>query len=97
MSDLKDLNNYLFEALERLSKEELKGDELKNEISRSSAVGNVATQIINNYALQVKVEQMRANALPVSNQSSEIVVPLEDFNKPRVIRDKNFYKSSSNA
>lgn len=96
MSDLKDLNNYLFGALDRLSKNDLKGDELKDEINRASTMGNVASAIIQNYALQMKAEQMKLQAIP-NRASSEIIVPIEDINKPRVIRDKNFYKSSSNA
>ncbi len=42
-----DLNNHLFEQLERLNDEDLKGDELKQEIQRSSAVVRVSNQIIN--------------------------------------------------
>lgn len=96
MSDLKDLNNYLFGALDRLSKNDLKGDELKDEINRASTMGNVASAIIQNYALQMKAEQMKLQSVP-NRVSSEIIVPIEDLNKPRVIRDKNFYKSSSNG
>lgn len=95
MSDLKDLNNYLFGALDRLSKNDLKGDDLKDEINRASTMGNVASAIIQNYALQMKAEQMKLQSVP-SRASAEIIVPIEDLNKPRVIRDKNFYKSSSN-
>lgn len=49
-NSLIDLNNYLFEELERLNdEEELKEDEsLEKEIKRSKAITNVAQQIINN-------------------------------------------------
>lgn len=96
MSDLKDLNNYLFGALDRLNKNDLKGEALKDEINRASTMGNVASAIIQNYALQMKAELMKLQAIP-NRTSSEIIVPIEDLSKPRVIRDKNFYKSSSNA
>jgi len=44
---LTDLNNHLFEQLERLNNDELTGDELKNEISRAKAMADVGQQIIN--------------------------------------------------
>lgn len=47
---LSDLNNYLFEELERLNDtEELSSDEnLEKEIKRSKAISSVAQQIVNN-------------------------------------------------
>lgn len=99
MNNLNDLNNYLFAALERLNNSNLKGQELEEEINRAQAVGGVAGQIINNYALQLKAESMRANIPAISHQPKDgaLIVPVEDLDKPRVIRDKNFYKSVKNA
>jgi len=48
---LADLNNHLFAQLERLSEEDLKGENLIEEINRAKAVNQVATQIINNGSL----------------------------------------------
>lgn len=47
-NNLTDLNNHLFEQLERLNDDELKGDALKEEIQRSKSIEDVAKQIINN-------------------------------------------------
>lgn len=53
---LTDLNNYLFEAIERLNDDELTDEQLDKEIKRSEAVQKVAKTIIENgeLALQAK-------------------------------------------
>lgn len=43
---LGDLNNHLFAELERLSDEDLRGEELDTEIRRAKALTGVASQII---------------------------------------------------
>jgi len=62
---LGDLNNHLFAQLERLSDEELKGEELEEEISRAKSVTSVASQIISNGSLVLdaaKLSEDRMNA-----------------------------------
>jgi hypothetical protein len=60
-STLGDLNLHLFAQLERLGDEDIKGDELREEINRAEAVTAVAQQIISNGALVLKVKQLSVN------------------------------------
>ena len=54
---LTDLNNHLFEELERLNDEDLKGDELTAEMERAKAVSDIAQAIINNGNLMLKAQK----------------------------------------
>ncbi|MBJ6971805.1 hypothetical protein JG635_09345 [Vibrio cholerae] len=53
---ISDLNNHLFSQLERLSDEDLKGDELKEEIERSKAVKAIAQEIISGGKLALEAQ-----------------------------------------
>ena len=55
-----DLNNHLFEQLERLNNEELTDDELTKEIERSKALTGVSKQIIDNSKLALDAQKLRA-------------------------------------
>ena len=54
---LVDLNDHLFAELERLSDEDIKGDELAEEIERAKSVANIAENIINNGELILKAQK----------------------------------------
>lgn len=54
---LVDLNNHLFEELERLNNEELKGEELQEERERAKSMANIAQTIINNGELALKAQK----------------------------------------
>jgi hypothetical protein len=45
---LSDLNNHLFEQIERLNDDELTGDDLRQEVHRAQAMCSVAGQVIAN-------------------------------------------------
>lgn len=63
---LTDLNNHLFAQLERLGDEDIKGDELKDEIERGKSMASVAKEIVSNAKLAldvaVKYDEMSQNA-----------------------------------
>lgn len=48
---LSDLNNYLFEQMERLSDDSMTEEQLQKEIVRSKAIQGVAQTIVNNATL----------------------------------------------
>ena len=54
---LGDLNNYLFETLERLLSDDMTSEEMEREISRSKAVTAVAETVIHNGELALKTMQ----------------------------------------
>ena len=54
---LSDLNNHLFEQLERLNDDELMEESLEKGISRSKALTTVAQQIINNGNLMLNAQK----------------------------------------
>lgn len=56
---LGDLNNYLFEQLERLNNEELRGEALQEEMARSKAVGEIAKNVIQNGALVLQANKFK--------------------------------------
>lgn len=74
-NNLVDLNNHLFEQMERLNDEELKGEELEKEIARSKAIASIADKIIENANLGLS-----ATKLKVEYGRGEVALPemLED-------------------
>jgi hypothetical protein len=53
---LSDLNDHLFAEIERLGDEDLKGQELAEELSRAQAVAQIAAQIVANGTLVLKAK-----------------------------------------
>ena len=51
------LNDHLFETLERLNDEDLKGDDLVAEMERAKSIAGIAQTIINNGELMFKAQK----------------------------------------
>lgn len=71
---LGDLNNHLFAQLERLSDEDLKGEQLQEEIQRAKTITAVSAQIINNGSLVLQAKRIQENSM---NAESKIPKMLE--------------------
>lgn len=65
---LTDLNNHLFAQMERLSDEDLTGEQLQNEIDRARAITSISSQIIQNGALALKAEQFKSERMDVDSK-----------------------------
>ena len=57
---LLDLNNHLFEQMERLNDDDLSDEELEKEIKRANAMTCVAQQIISNANIVLKATELNA-------------------------------------
>lgn len=51
---LSDLNNYLFEQIEKINDDSLSAEELEKEIKKAETIANIAETIIKNGELQYK-------------------------------------------
>lgn len=56
---LGDLNNYLFETLERLMDDGMTEEEMEREVKRSKAVTNVAKAVIHSGELALKAQKYK--------------------------------------
>lgn len=52
-----DLNNHLFEQMERLNDDDLTDEQLKKEVSRARAMEGLATNIIDNAKLALESQK----------------------------------------
>lgn len=76
---LVDLNNHLFAEMERLSDEELNGENLAEEIERARAVCNVSSQIIANGSLALRAELFKSEI--ISSKEAKLPKFLEGNDK----------------
>ncbi|MCS4488411.1 hypothetical protein [Streptococcus sciuri] len=56
---LQDLDNHLFEALERLNDEEMSEEKLEKETKRAQAISNVSKTIIQNAEIKLKAVELQ--------------------------------------
>lgn len=70
---LGDLNNHLFAQLERLGDEDLKGEELEEEIRRARSISSVATQVISNGNLVIKASKMYEDRMDANQKIPKIL------------------------
>lgn len=56
-----DLNDHLFAEIEKLSDEDLVGDELKMECLRASAIAQIGTVIVKNHKNAIDVMKLMCN------------------------------------
>lgn len=57
-TDLNSLNEYLFEALNRITNEDLEGEALQAELERSKATTDIAKTIIDNGRLMLSAAKL---------------------------------------
>lgn len=63
MKTLTDLNAALFKQLDRLNNDNLKGEELQQEVERAKAVAMVASQVITNANTVIKVQMIKQSSV----------------------------------
>ena len=59
---LGDLSLHLFAQLEKISSDDLKGEELKEEVARTKAISLLAKQIIDNGTLVLEAKKVADNS-----------------------------------
>lgn len=72
---LVDLNNHLFEQLERLNDEDLTSEELDKEIKRTKAITTIGKVIVQNANLALKAAKYKADYAP--EEEAEVPKMLE--------------------
>lgn len=72
-NSLSDLNNILFEQIERLNDDEVMEQFSDQEIERAKAISSVANQIIQNAALQLQAAKFMDDKALTSREMPEVL------------------------
>ena len=70
---LGDLNNHLFEQLERLMDDELAGEQLREEIIRAKAVASIAKEIVATGQLVLDAKKFEDDKIDMNSKPSRML------------------------
>lgn len=68
-----DLNNHLFEQLERLNDDSLSQEDLDKEIKRSEAMSKLATNVVNTANTVLKAQQVYDNSIDANARKPKML------------------------
>jgi len=71
---LTDLNNLLFEQLERLNDDDLKGDDLKEELAKANCITRISQNIISNANTILRAAEFADNRMDLDNKAPELLI-----------------------
>lgn len=60
-NSLKTINEILFKELERLDKQNLSTEQMRNEVSRANALSGTSKVILNTINIQIKLNKLKEN------------------------------------
>ncbi len=75
---LADLNEYLFDELDRLSNEDLSGEQLTQEIGRSNALTRIAERVIASADIAMRALKMKEDAMDANMKLPHLLANGED-------------------
>ncbi|MCZ3210703.1 hypothetical protein NYZ42_16955 [Acinetobacter baumannii] len=73
MSTLSDLNKHLFQQLDRLNDNTLKGENLKEEIDRANAMTSISKQVIDAHNTHLEAVKIIAEHKGLGNEQPAIL------------------------
>ena len=69
----KEILTRLEKSLEKLSEEDLKGEELREEIIRTKAIGEIAKHIIDNANVVLQAQKLKNNAIDIDSKMPKML------------------------